>query len=94
MSVTGEVSKAADLTGRNRLKRNVAFAWGGLLINGLSGFILPRIISDHLGQNTLGLWDFAWSILSYFGLLQLGIGASAERYVARHRARGDTEVWY
>ncbi len=80
-----------DLTGRNRLARNVAFAWGGYLVNVLSGFILPRLVSDHLGQHTLGLWDFTWSIMSYFGLLQLGIGASIERYVARHRARGDNE---
>ena len=92
MSETSEAGKAEDLTGRGRLTRNVAYAWGGLLVNVLSGFILPRMISDHLGRNTLGLWDFAWSTLGYFGLLQLGIGASAERYVARHRARGDTEA--
>jgi O-antigen/teichoic acid export membrane protein len=75
--------------GRERFGRNVAFAWGGYMVNVIAGFIVPRMISDHLGQTTLGIWDFAWSFVSYFGLVQLGMGGSISRYVARHRANQD-----
>jgi O-antigen/teichoic acid export membrane protein len=71
------------------LGRNVAFAWGGYAVNVIAGFVMPRLISDHLGQATLGIWDFAWSIVSYFGLVQLGLSGSVQRYVAKYRARGD-----
>jgi O-antigen/teichoic acid export membrane protein len=80
-----------DLTGRSRFGRNVAFAWGGFAVNVIAGFIMPRLISDHLGQVTLGIWDFAWSVVSYFGLVQLGLSASVDRYVQRYRALGDHE---
>jgi O-antigen/teichoic acid export membrane protein len=81
-----------DLSGQNRFGRNVAFAWGGYLVNVVAGFIMPRLISDHLGQVTLGIWDFAWSVVSYFGLLQLGLSGSVQRYVAKYRAAGDTKA--
>ena len=87
---TTKHSPARDPSGRDRFARNVAFAWGGYLINVASGFIIPRLISDRLGQTTLGIWDFSWSIVSYFGLVQLGLGSSVNRYVAKYRAAGDT----
>lgn len=82
-------AQADDISGRRRMARNVAFAWGGHLIHVAAGFIMPRLISDGLGQTTLGVWDFCWSIVSYFGLVQLGLSSSVQRYVPRYRARGD-----
>jgi O-antigen/teichoic acid export membrane protein len=75
--------------GRERFGRNVAFAWGGYMVNVISGFIVPRLISDQLGQVTLGVWDFAWSFVAYFGLVQLGMGGSISRYVAYYSSRND-----
>jgi O-antigen/teichoic acid export membrane protein len=75
--------------GRDRFGRNVAFAWGGYMVNVISGFIVPRLISDQLGQVTLGVWDFAWSFVAYFGLVQLGMGGSISRYVALYRAKNN-----
>jgi O-antigen/teichoic acid export membrane protein len=80
-----------DLTGRRQFARNVAFAWGGYAVNVIAGFIMPRLISDRLGQTTLGIWDFSWSIVSYFSLIQLNLGSSINRYVARYRAAHDEE---
>ena len=76
--------------GRERFGRNVAFAWGGYLVNVASGFVVPRLISDHLGQSVLGIWDFAWSFVAYFGLVQLGLGGSIGHYVAHYRANRDS----
>ncbi len=83
-------SKSSD-DGRERFGRNVAFAWGGYMVSVVAGFIIPRMISDHLGQTTLGIWDFSWSFVSYFALVQLGLGGTVSRYVASYRAKDDVE---
>jgi len=80
----------ADLTGRDRLARNVLWSWAGHFVFVAAGFIMPRIIDDHLGKASLGVWDFAWSLTAYFGLVQMGIGSSVNRYVARQRALRDS----
>jgi len=78
-----------DLTGRNRLVSNVIFSWAAHFVFIVAGFIMPRMIDRRLGQELLGIWDFAWSLVSYFGLVEGGIGSSVNRYVARCRAVGD-----
>jgi len=78
-----------DLTGRDRLISNVIFSWAAHFVFIIAGFIMPRMIDRRLGQELLGIWDFAWSLVSYFGLVQLGIGGSVNRYVARYQAAGD-----
>jgi len=52
---------------------------------------MPRAVDEQLGQVQLGVWDFAWSIVSYLGLAMLGIGSSVNRYVARYRASGEQD---
>ena len=91
IEVLDKGSPKEDVTGQSRFGRNVAFAWGGYLVNIAAGFIMPRLISDRLGQSTLGIWDFCWSIVGYFGLVQLGIGSSVNRYVAKYRAQNDAQ---
>ena len=81
-----------DLTGRSRFARNVTFAWGGQVVRIIAGFVIPRMISDRLGVTNLGIWDFTWSIVNFFGLLQLGLSGSVNRYVARYRATGEHEA--
>ncbi len=80
-----------DVTGRGRLVSSVLWSWFAYLAFLLGGFFLPRIIDEHLGQESLGIWDFAWSLVHYFGLVQAGIGSSVNRYVARDRAARDVE---
>ena len=78
-----------DLTGRHRLVSNVLFSWGAHFVFIIAGFIMPRMIDRRLGQDLLGVWDFAWSLVTYFAFVQVGIGSSVNRYVARYRAAGD-----
>jgi O-antigen/teichoic acid export membrane protein len=80
-----------DFTGRDRMAWNVLASWGGHLVYVVAGFIMPRLIDRHLGQAELGLWDFGWTTVSYFGIAGIGIGSSVNRYVAKHRALGDVE---
>ena len=39
----------------------------------------------------MGVWDFAWSIVSYISIAQLGIGTSLNRYVSKFRAEYNVE---
>jgi O-antigen/teichoic acid export membrane protein len=84
-------SHTPDLSGRDRILRNVLSSWGGHLFFVASGFLMPRILDQHVGQSGLGVWDFAWSLVGYFDLAQIGIGSSVNRYVAKYRATGDVE---
>ncbi len=80
-----------DLTGRDRMMWNVLTSWGGHMVFVVAGFIMPRMIDRHIGQAELGIWDFSWSLVSYFGLAGLGVGSSVNRYVAKLRAAGDRD---
>lgn len=86
-----EHEKQPDLTGRSRMAWNVIVSWAGQFVFIVAGFIMPRRIDRILGQEMLGIWDFSWSMVAYFGLIQVGIGSSVNRYVAKYRARGEME---
>ena len=85
-----QVAPGEDLTGRDRMAWNVAASWAGHMVFVIAGFVMPRFLDRHLGQEALGIWDFGWSLVSYFGLTQAGIGSSVDRYVARFRSVGNT----
>lgn len=72
-----------DLTGRSRLVSNVLVTWGGQMVYFVAGFVMPRMIDHKLGQEVLGVWDFSWSLVTYFRFLQFGVTSSVNRYVAR-----------
>jgi O-antigen/teichoic acid export membrane protein len=80
-----------DRTGRDRLVRNILSGWGGQVVFVVAGFVMPRLIDRSLGQTSLGIWDFGWSIVSYFGLAQIGIGTAVSRHVAQERAMNDED---
>lgn len=80
-----------DLTGQDKMAYNVVASWVGYLVFVVAGLILPRMIDRHIGQTALGIWDFAWSLVSYFSIAGLGIGSSVNRYVAKFRSAQDLE---
>lgn len=80
-----------DLTGRDRMGWNVLTSWGGHLVFIVAGFIMPRMIDRHVGQVSLGIWDFCWSLVNYFNLAQIGVGSSVNRFVALYRSTHDIE---
>ncbi len=87
-----ELSAGEDLTGRNRIAWNVIASWAGQFVFIVAGFIMPRMIDRQLGQEVLGIWDFSWSMVAYFGLIQVGVGSSVSRYVAKYRACGEIDL--
>ena len=85
----GSGTAKTDLTGRDRLASNVLFMWGSHAVFIAAGFILPRMIDRQLGPELLGVWDFCWSLVTYFQLVQIGVASSVNRYIATCRAAGD-----
>jgi O-antigen/teichoic acid export membrane protein len=83
--------KDLDLTGKNRRVYNVMVGWLGQLVFVASGFILPRMIDTNLGKETLGVWDFAWSLITYFEFIYGSLTSSVNRYVAKYRAVNDID---
>ncbi|WP_413692335.1 MATE family efflux transporter [Psychromonas sp. KJ10-2] len=79
----------ADLTGQDRFAWNLMVSWASQLVLIFSGFIMPRLVDDKVGQAALGIWDFGWSFVSYLSLVGLGMGACFNRYVAKHRGAGE-----
>lgn len=73
------------------LVRSVSANWIGQMVYALSGFVLPRLVSDRIGQTPLGVWDFAWSTVALTSFLAFGVGSAASRYVAHCRAVKDWE---
>jgi len=70
---------------------NVLASWAGHLVFIASGFVMPRLIDGKIGQEALGVWDFAWSLISYFALVQGGVVSSVNRFVASYRAANDVD---
>jgi len=81
-----------DQSGRQQLGRNVVASWATHIVFIVFGFVMPRAIDESLGQVSLGIWDFGWSIVSYLSMAMIGIGSSVNRHVARYRASGETQA--
>lgn len=88
---TEPVAEQRQAGGGGLLARNTAANWAWYLVVLVSGFIVPRLVDEYQGQRLLGVWDFAWSLVVYVALLAFGITSAVNRYVARHRARGEWE---
>lgn len=82
----------APVVNPRQFGRNVGMNFAGHAVFIASGFILPRLINDHVGNVRLGIWDLGWSMVAYLNLLTLGITASTNRFVARYRTLGDWEA--
>lgn len=80
---------SSDLTGQDRFAWNLLVSWISQFVLIFSGFIMPRLVDENVGQIALGVWDFGWSFVSYLSLVSFGMGACFNRYIAKHRAAGE-----
>ena len=83
--------KKSDLTGRDRFVSNLIHSWGGYVLIIIAGVIMPRLMNQYIGQFNLGIWDFAWSFVSYLSLARLDIGSAINRYVAKYRSEDNND---
>ena len=80
-----------DFTGRKQFAKNLAITWIAHLFVVMAGFIVPRQMSDSLGQNALGIWDLGWVAVNYLTLTGFGVGPALSREVAYLRSTGNIE---
>lgn len=90
-SESEKANKKEDLTGKDRIVKNVLTGWGAYLIFLVSGFIMPRLIDNYEGQFALGIWDFSWTFINYLSMSGMGLVSALNRYVPRYRTTGELE---
>jgi len=64
--------------------RGFLSTWAGLVINGVIAFLLTRVLLHGLGDFYYSLWILASTVLDYYGLLDMGMRYSMQRFVARY----------
>lgn len=82
---TARPTPAADSLATSTLAN--ALGQGAFII---TGFILPRVLSESIGVQRLGIWDFGWSISAHLMLVGGGMMSVVSRDVARLAVTGDT----
>lgn len=75
---------------RLAVAKSVAWNWLGVATSVGIGFFVARFLIDRLGDTTYGLWIVLTALTEYFRFMDLGVRGSIGRYMAFHRARGDT----
>jgi O-antigen/teichoic acid export membrane protein len=76
---------------RVRLLRSLSARWLRLGADIVIGIFIAPFILHRLGDEAFGIYVLVFSVTGYFGLLDLGVGASLVRYVARFVARQEYE---
>ena len=74
-----------------QLSLNVVSSYASFGIGVVMSLVLTRVLLRHLGAGTYGLWIVLLALVSYLGLLDIGVGTAAVQRVARLRALGDQE---
>lgn len=81
-----------DLTGKDKILWNTFVSWSSHLVLVVSGFIMPRLMGQELGQDQLGSWDFCWTFVTYLKFAGIGVGSASNRYVAKYRAENNSDA--
>lgn len=76
---------------RNELRFGVVMSYVNLALSTLIPLLYTPIMLKILGQAEYGLYSLALSTVSYLSLLNLGLGNTINRYIAKYRAENDTE---
>lgn len=71
--------------------KNVFSNWIAIAVIGLTTILLTPFLIHHLGNLEFGVWVLVSSICGYSGLLEFGLRATVQRYVARFRGLNDRE---
>ncbi|MGO9518343.1 MAG: lipopolysaccharide biosynthesis protein [Candidatus Korobacteraceae bacterium] len=66
--------------------------WAGLIVNGIVTILLTRVLVHGLGNFYYGLWILVSSVLDYYGLLDMGVRYSMQRFVARYGGANERQA--
>ena len=86
--MTAADQPAANASPRQFL-RNALSSYANLILGVVLSLVLTRVLLEHLGTSTYGLWIVLLSIVSYLALLDVGVSTAVVQRVARMTAVGD-----
>ncbi len=72
--------------------RGFLSTWAGLIVNGIVTILLTRVLVHGLGNFYYGLWILVSSVLDYYGLLDMGVRYSMQRFVARYGGANERQA--
>ena len=72
--------------------RGFLSTWAGLIVNGIVTILLTRVLVHGLGNFYYGLWILVSSVLDYYGLLDMGMRYSLQRFVARYGGANERQA--
>jgi O-antigen/teichoic acid export membrane protein len=72
--------------------RSVLSNWVALALGAVITFALTPILVHKLGHFHFGLWILVGSLVDYFGLLDIGIRTTLQRFVAHLKGRGERDA--
>jgi O-antigen/teichoic acid export membrane protein len=70
---------------------NALSNWTALGINIIIAFFLTPYIIKNVDKTGYGIWTLVSTITGYYGLLNLGVSAAINRYVARYTTQKNTK---
>ncbi len=70
-----------------RFARNVLWTWVAGLLNIFTGFVLSPYVIHKLGPEGYGVWALLFSIIGYYGMVDLGVRPALTRFCAYFHAR-------
>lgn len=76
---------------KNQLKSGVLISYATMLISNIIPMVYTPIMLRILGQAEYGIYGISNSISNYLYLLNMGLGATIIRYLAKYRASGEKE---
>ena len=76
---------------KNQLKSGVLISYATMLVSNIVPMIYTPIMLRSLGQAEYGVYGISQSISNYLYLLNMGLGGTIIRYLAKYRASGDHE---
>ncbi len=66
--------------------------WFPLVVNTAIGLLLTPFLFSQLGETDYGIWSLVISLVGYYGLLRLSVGAGIMRYVPFYAGRRENEA--
>lgn len=70
-----------------RIVNNILSNWFALGVTTVVGFFLSPFVVHHLGNIAYGVWAIIASLISYMGLLDLGMRGAVTRFVSKGAAQ-------
>jgi len=74
------------------LARNAILSFVAQAAPLLVGLLALPFLIRGLGTQRFGAFQLAWVVLGYFAIFDLGLGRAANKFVAEHLARGETDA--